>query len=39
MGKEQKLRRMLQYVVYVVSALFFVFWFLVMLDGFGWAID
>ena len=27
-----------QYITYVVAVLFFLFWFFVMLDGFGWVI-
>jgi len=28
-----------RYVIYVVAVLFILFWFYVMLDGFGWVID
>ena len=28
-----------RYVIYVVAVLFILFWFYVMLDGFGWVMD
>ncbi len=39
MGKENEPRVKLKYVAYVVAVLFFLFWFFVMLDGFGWVVD
>ena len=39
MGKENEPKRKLQYFTCVVAVLFFLFWFFVMLDGFGWVID
>ena len=42
MGKEDRPKGKLTlgwYVTGVVAVLFFLFWFFVMLDGFGWVID
>ena len=39
MDKENEPKRKLQYVTCGVVVLFFLLWFFVMLDGFGWVID
>ena len=39
MGGKAKPDGKYRYVIYVVAVLFILFWFNVMLDGFGWVID